>query len=159
MYFNYLHHQHNQSLFKYRNIWSRKKISESQCKKKTSCAIAKWNQLVSFLDVWIFLAHTFVIECKHKQTFLTVYFTTGSKTYLEPFFTDNFWYFLILYCYCWELLIFTANFTIVTNNCRWFWYLLMFLQRVLIITEMRPYPLWYWGKVFKAFHCYVRLVL
>lgn len=76
-----------------------------------------------------------------------------------PFFTDNFWYFLILYCYCWELLIFTANFTVVTNNCRWFWYLLMFLQRVLIITEMRPYPRWYWGKVFKAFHCYVRLVL
>lgn len=125
MYFNYLHHQHNQSLFKYRNIWSRKKNSESQCKKKTSCAIAKWNQLVSFLDVWIFLAHTFVIECKHKQTFLTVYFTTGSKTYLKCHFlqiiSGIFWYCTVIVENCWYLLLILLLLLIIADGSDIYW--------------------------------------
>lgn len=125
MYFNYLHHQHNQSLFKYRNIWSRKKNSESQCQKKTSCAIAKWNQLVSFLDVWIFLAHTFVIECKHKQTFLTVYFTTGSKTYLKCHFlqiiSDIFWYCTVIVENCWYLLLILLLLLIIADGSDIYW--------------------------------------
>lgn len=124
MYFNYFHNQHNQSLFKYRYIWSRNIISECQCKIKTSCVIAKWNQLVSFLAFWIFLAHTLVIECKHKQT-LTVYFTTGSKTYLKCHFlqiiSDIFWYCTVIVENCWYLLLILLLLLIIADGSDIYW--------------------------------------
>lgn len=54
------------------------------------------------------------------------------KELKAPFFTGNMWNLLILYHYCWELLILADNCSVVSDNWCWFWYLLRFLLGVQI---------------------------
>lgn len=42
------------------------------------------------------------------------------KVLRVPFFTDNFWYLIIFYGYCRELLILTDNLAVATDICCWY---------------------------------------
>lgn len=70
----------------------------------------------------------------HFTTINKVSYTTGSEKYRKL--TDNFKYVSTLYCFCWELMIFRYNFTVATDNCCRFWYLLMFLRWMLVIIDL-----------------------
>lgn len=52
---------------------------------------------------------------------ISLHYTTGSKSTEMPYFTDYFWYLLIVCRQCRKLQIFTNNLTLVTDNCCKLW--------------------------------------